>query len=302
MTSAGPARTPAWLLQKERGSSWLMRFMILVGLRAGRRVGRALLYPICAYFVAFSRSARESSLDFLQRARGRRCGMRDVFAHYHRFAETIFDRVFLLAGRDREFAFDVAGTEDLHDAVAEGRGVLLFGAHFGSFEALRSIGAARSPARIRVLMHEANARKLNATLSAVSEFASHDVIVLGRPETMLEVRDALGAGEIVGLLADRAVAHDRAVECDFLGARVQFPQGPFILASMLQVPVVLFSAVCDGNGAYRVRFERFAGRCERTPTSIARQVQIYASWLEAKCRADPLNWFNFYDFFAPPRA
>ncbi len=279
-----------------------MRFMTLVGLSAGRGVGRVLLYPICAYFVAFSRSARASSRDFLQRARGRPCGLRDVFAHYHRFAETIFDRVFLLAGRDRGFAFDVAGTEDLNAAVAEGRGVLLFGAHFGSFEVLRSIGAARSPARIRVLMHEANARKLNATLGAVSKFASQDVIVLGRPETMLEVRDALGAGEIVGLLADRAVAHDRAAECDFLGARVQFPQGPFILASVLQVPVILFSAVCDGNGAYRVRFERFAGTGERTPTSIARQVQLFASWLEAKCRADPLNWFNFYDFFAPPRA
>jgi len=279
-----------------------MRFMIVVGLGAGRGAGRALLYPICAYFVAFSRSARASSREFLQRARGRRCGVRDVFAHYHRFAETIFDRVFLLAGRDRGFAFDVAGTEDLNAAVAQGRGVLLFGAHFGSFEVLRSIGAARSPARVRVLMHEANARKLNATLGAVSKLASSDVIVLGRPETMLEVRDALAAGEIVGLLADRAVANDRVVECDFLGARVPFPQGPFILASLLQAPVVLFSAVCDGRGAYRVRFERFADVCERTPASIAERVQCYASWLERKCRADPLNWFNFYDFFAPPHA
>jgi predicted LPLAT superfamily acyltransferase len=180
--------------------------------------------------------------------------------------------------------------------------VLLFGAHFGSFEVLRSIGAAQSPARVRVLMHEANARKLNETLGTVSKFASRDVIILGRPETMLEVRDALAVGEIVGLLADRAVANDRVVECDFLGARVSFPQGPFILASVVQVPVVLFSAVCDGHGAYRVRFERFAGSRERTPASIAGQVQRYASWLEEKCRADPFNWFNFYDFFAPPRA
>ena len=292
---------PPWLLQKERGSSWLMRFMTIVGLTAGRAAGRALLYPICVYFVVFSRTARAASMDFLRRVRGRQCGWRDVFGHYHRFAETIFDRVFLIAGRDRGFTFDIEGADDLHAALAEGRGVLLFGAHFGSFEVLRSIGAARSPARVRVLMHEANARKLNATLGAVSNAAGRDVIALGRPETMLEVRDALRAGEIVGLLADRAVAHDRLVTCDFLGARASFPQGPFALASVLEAQVVLFSAVCDGNGAYRVRFERFPMPAAGTSAPIVEQVQRYASWLEGKCRADPFNWFNFYDFFAPPR-
>jgi predicted LPLAT superfamily acyltransferase len=293
--------TPPWLLQKERGSSWLMRFIAFVGLGAGRATGRLLLYPICAYFVVFSRSARAASMDFLTRVRQRPCGWRDVFAHYHRFAETILDRVFLLAGRDRDFTFDVDGTEQLDHALAEGRGVLLFGAHFGSFEALRAIGGARSPARVRVLMHEANAHKLNATLGALNRSASQDVIVLGRPQTMLEVRDALRAGEIVGLLADRAVAHDRLVSCDFLGARAPFPQGPFVLASILEVPIVLFCAVCDGSGAYRVRFERFDVATADARATIVSQVQRYASCLEGKCRADPLNWFNFYDFFAQPR-
>ena len=288
--------TPPWLLQKERGSSWLMRAMTFVGLSAGRAAGRVLLYPICAYFVLFSSAARAASTDFLQRVYGRPCTWRDVFAHYHRFAETIFDRVFLLAGRDRGFRFDVEGAEELRAVLAEGKGCLLFGAHFGSFEVLRRIGALESPARVRVLMHEANARKINATLGAVNSTTGRDVIVLGRPETMLEVRDALRAGEIVGLLADRAVAQDRLIVCDFLGGRAAFPQGPFVLASVLEVPIVLFSAVCDGNGAYRVRFERF--EAPASPSVIPEQVQRYASWLERKCRADPFNWFNFYDFFA----
>src|SRR5215218_2962132 len=76
--------TPPWLLQKERGSSWLMRLIAFVGLRAGRAAGRAMLYPICAYFMVFSRSARAASMDFLARVRQQPCGWRDVFAHYHR--------------------------------------------------------------------------------------------------------------------------------------------------------------------------------------------------------------------------
>jgi len=73
---------------------------------------------------------------------------------------------------------------------------------------LRAIGAARSPARVRVMMHEANARKMNAALGAINDAAIQDVIVLGRPGTMLEVREALRAGEVVGLLADRALANE----------------------------------------------------------------------------------------------
>jgi len=296
------SRAPPWLDQRERGSAWLMRVMTLIGLSVGRTAGRILLYPICAYFVLFSRSAREASMEFLGRARGIRPRWRDVFTHYHRFAETIFDRVFLLAGRDPGFEFDVDGAEHLHAAIAEGRGVLLFGAHFGSFEVLRAIGAARSPARVRVMMHEANARKMNAALGALNDAAIQDVIVLGRPGTMLEVREALRAGEVVGLLADRALANDRTVPCDFLGTTAAFPQGPFVLAALLDVPVVLFCAVCEGDGAYRVRFERCETPAARETDVIAIHVQRYATWLERHCRAHPFNWFNFYDFFATPRA
>ena len=293
---------PQWLEQRERGNAWLMRVMTVIGLSVGRTAGRILLYPICAYFVVFSRSAREASMDFLGRARGTRPRWRDVFTHYHRFAETIFDRVFLLAGRDPGFTFDVDGAEQLHAAIAEGRGVLLFGAHFGSFEVLRAIGAARSPARVRVMMHEANARKMNAALGALNDAAIQDVIVLGRPGTMLEVREALRAGEVVGLLADRALANDRTVACDFLGTKASFPQGPFVLAALLDVPVVLFCAVCEGDGAYRVRFERCETPAAREADVIAVHVQRYAQWLERNCRAHPFNWFNFYDFFAQARA
>ena len=72
---------------------------------------------------------------------------------------------------------------------------------------------------------------------------------------MLDVRDALARGEIVALLADRSMHGERYVECDFLGAPAAFPRGPFELAAMLDVPVVLFSAVYRGACRYDIRFE-----------------------------------------------
>jgi predicted LPLAT superfamily acyltransferase len=128
------------------------------------------------------------------------------------------------------------------------------------------------------------------------------VIPLGRPGTMLDVRDALARGEIVALLADRSMHGERHVECDFLGAPAAFPRGPFELAAMLEVPVVLFSAVYRSACRYDVRFEPLpaAGGATGRAASADASCRAYAAWLAARCRAAPYNWFNFYDFWARP--
>ena len=293
---------PAWLAQRERGSRPLIWFIVKVTLLLGRATGRALLYPICAYFLVFSGRARRASREYLCRALARPPGWRDLFAHYHCFARTILDRVLLLSGQDDQVDCDVEGVEVLRGALAQGRGCLLYGAHFGSFDILRTLGSAESPVAVNVLMHEDNAEKLNGVLAALNREMPRQIIPLGRPETMLRVAEALSRNEIVGLLADRVVAGDKLLRCTFLDAAASFPEGPFILASVLKVPVVLFSAVYCGGRRYRVSFEPF-GETQAVPSEGRReamqaQVQRYADWLARRCRAAPYNWFNVYDFWS----
>jgi predicted LPLAT superfamily acyltransferase len=292
---------PAWLAQRERGSRPLIWLMVKVTLLLGRGAGRLLLYPICAYFLLFSGRARRASREYLRRALARPPGWRDLFAHYHCFARTILDRVLLLSGKYDQVDCDVEGIEVLRGALAQGRGCLLYGAHFGSFDVLRVLGSAHSPVAVKVLMHEDNAEKLNSVLAALNRELPQQIIPLGRPETMLKVAEALTRNEIVGLLADRVVAGDKLLRCSFLDSAASFPEGPFVLASVLKAPVVLFSAVYCGGRRYRVSFERFVD--PETATSAGRreavqsQVQRYADWLARNCRAAPYNWFNFYDFW-----
>jgi predicted LPLAT superfamily acyltransferase len=292
---------PAWLAQRERGSRSLIWLVVRVTLLLGRPAGRALLYPICAYFVLFSSRARRASREYLRRALARPPGWRDLFAHYHCFAQTLLDRVLLLSGRIDQVECDVEGIDLLRGALAQGRGCLLYGAHFGSFDVLRALGSTESPVAVSVLMHEDNAEKLNGVLAALNREMPQQIIPLGRPETMLKVAEALSRNEIVGLLADRVVAGDKLLRCTFFDAAASFPEGPFILASVLKAPVVLFSAVYLGGRRYRIRFEPFAD--PRTAPSGSRrelmqmQCQRYADWLAGSCRAAPYNWFNFYDFW-----
>jgi predicted LPLAT superfamily acyltransferase len=297
---------PQWRRQRERGSYFLMRIIAELTLRVGRPVGRALLYPICTYFLLFSGAAREASRDYLRRVLGRAPTMRERFRHYHCFASQILDRVHLLTGDLGRFDCAIEGLDVLESARAEGRGVLLVGAHLGSFEMMRVLAQSRSPVSVRVLMYGENAEKLSRVLGRLNADIPRQIIALGRPETMIEVRDALGRGEVVGLLADRIVDGDRVRRCPFLGATAAFAEGPFVLAAALRVPVVLFSAVRAEHGRYRIRFEPFADRIElprsARDSALQQTCERYAAWLEARCRESPYNWFNFYDFWAADRA
>ena len=114
---------------------------------------------------------------------------------------------------------------------------------------------------IRVLMHESHARKLARVLGRLNATLPAQIIALGRPHTMLDVRDALARGEIVAFLADRSMHGDRQVWCDFLGGRAGFPRGPFELAALLGAPVMLFSATYEGRMRYDVRFAPNVAAC-----------------------------------------
>jgi predicted LPLAT superfamily acyltransferase len=294
--------SPVWLAQKERGSALLMATLTRIALSLGRPAGAALLYPICAYFMIFGATARRASRAYLQRVLGRAPTLRERFGHYHAFAATLLDRVFMQAGRLERFECSLDGVDALRDALAAGRGVLLVGAHLGSFEILRAIGTSECPVPIRVLMHDGHAQKMRRVMRKLDERLRAQVIPLGRPGTMLDVRDALARGEIVALLADRSMHGERYVECDFLGAPAAFPRGPFELAAMLDVPIVLFSAVYRGACRYDIRFEPLPvdGAAGERALSVDACCHAYAAWLAARCRAAPYNWFNFYDFWALP--
>jgi predicted LPLAT superfamily acyltransferase len=297
----GGRRSAAWAQFGERGSSVMLRVMVWISLRLGRRPARAVLLGIAGYFLVFAPKARRASAAFLTRALGRPPTWRERFRHIHTFASTIHDRVFLLNDRADLFDLELRGVEHIEAALAQGRGALLMGAHFGSFEVLRAAGRLRGRLSIALLMYPDNARKINAALHAINPAAEQEIIALGRADSMLRVNQALDAGSVVGILADRAVRDDAIAHRRFLGADAPWPLGPLRMAVLLKRPVLFVAGIYRGGSRYTITFEPLpdltgAGRQQRAE-AVQRSLDRYVELLEQHCREAPDNWFNFFDFW-----
>jgi len=296
---------PEWASRPERSHPWLMRLAVRTAFVLGRRLSRALLVLICLCFVALSPSDRAASRRYLRKALGREPGLADVYRHFHAFGAVILDRMYLLAGQFGRFDVRVHGEDIVARLRDTGAGGLLLGAHLGSFEIVRFLGREKCPMPVRLVMYKEHARNLNSVLDAVDPACAMPVIALGTVDSMLQVAEALGQGEFVGILADRDIEGEGTAQCAFFGEPARFPLGPFRLAAMLRQPLVLMVGLYRGGNRYDIHFEMLedpsagSGQARRGREELVREaMRKYAARLEHYCRLAPYNWFNFYDYWA----
>ncbi len=310
------ARPGNWAKAPERSNMLALRIICWIALKCGRPVARLVLHPISLYFLLFSPTPRRHIRRYLERVIGPAAGWGDGYRLLHAFSSTVLDRLYFMRGRLDLFDVKVRGNVPVLADALEGRGAFLIGAHVGSFEALGACkhqSEDRHDLRLAMLMYPDNAQRITEILNAISvpEARPH-VIALGRPHSMLELRDWLDGGGVAGLLADRTLpgsdeqpAQQRGtiLEVPFLGKPARFNDGPFRLASLLRRKVYFMAGLYQGGAHYDVRFEPLADFTERVSDPVERErrihaaVEAYVARLEALCREYPYNWFNFHDFW-----
>ncbi len=296
----------SWRERPERGGRRITKFYRWLCLTVGRRLARPILYGIALYFFISAPAERRVSAAYLQRVTGRRAGLFQVYRHIFTYSTVIMERLFFLAGRAEGLKLNLHGVEAFDALAKSGQGFILASGHLGSFEALRVLAVSQQKLPLKILMFMDNSRQLNELLQEVNPEIWDSVIPLGNPSSMLEVKEWLEGGGIVGVLADRMTQGEKLVKSEFLGAQAEFPVGPWLLAGVMKVPVMLCFALYRGSGEYDVHFEAFLngaelGKGDRNAAAAA-AAQSFAARLEAYCRIAPYNWFNFFDFWAASEA
>jgi len=295
--------TKAWLERPEGGSAWALRLFTAIALGLGRSVSRLILLPITAYFLLRRAPERRASRAYLARVLGRPPHWFEVARHFHTFAGVTLDRVYFLTQTLRQFDTRMVGIEQLHGAMDLGRGVLLIGAHVGSFDALRAASTLRPDVTVRVVLDAEHSPVLSAILRQQNPEIAAGIINprKGGTEVVLEIGAALQQGALVTMLADRGRPGNAMVSVDFLGDTAEFPTAPWQIAAALHVPIVLCAGLYRGGRRYDLHFELVTERLHvdrrQRQQQLQEVVQTFADRLAALVRLAPYNWFNFYDFW-----
>ncbi|MCP8900130.1 hypothetical protein [Gilvimarinus xylanilyticus] len=292
-----------WHQERERGSALGMRLLFWVYRHGGRYLVQPVVYLVVLYFFLTRAATRRYSRDYLQRA-GATSNTWQVWRHHLSFAAALLDRLGAWMGRIQRSDVAFTGHKQLLQLQEQNKGAVLLGAHFGNLEMCRAVVENEGILKLNVILHTANTEKFNRLLDSASDQVQMRLIQVGdiTPATAMLLQQKLNDGEFLILLADRLPPENqkRFFSENFLGGKAQFPVGPFWLALMLEAPVY-FLAGYRSRAGYRAEMTPLydgqkVPRREREQT-CRRLLGNYITQLERLCRAEPLQWFNFYDYW-----
>ncbi|WP_156294527.1 glycosyltransferase family 2 protein [Serratia oryzae] len=308
-----------WAKQKEVKGLWGMRIMLAVWRLLGRKAFALLLYPVVAAYWLTAHEARRASQDWIERVRGELAARsRPIptnltsYQHFLRFGHAMLNKIAswrgeLQLGRDVVFA---PGAEAALD-IASPTGKLLLASHLGDVEACRALAQLQGSKTINALVFSDNAQRFKQIMAEMAPQAGLNLIPVSNigPDTAMLLKEKLDRGEWVAIVGDRVAVNRqrggnwRVTWSRFMGQPAPFPQGPFILASLLRCPVSLIFALRQ-QGQLHLYCEPFANplllpRAERQ-AALQQAVDRYAERLEHHALESPLDWFNFFDFWQLP--
>lgn len=213
--------------------------------------------------------------------------------NFYQVSQSILDKLALQLGQAPEISYTESGQDHLLELGRSGQGGILFSAHLGNWGIAGSLLQDLSlPVNVVMLANEQEGiqqfldsigAKPFFTIIPIKEDLSH----------LVSIYQALKRNELVCINADRFMPGSRTLAIPFLNGIAPFPEGPFALATRMKVNYSFVTTVKTGKFTYH--FSATPVRiAEETPESLAKE---YVAELEKNVKANPNQWFNYYDFF-----
>ena len=220
-----------------------------------------------------------------------------VYKNHYRFGQVIIDRFYAYAGGTFNITID---NYDLYlDLEKKSDGFMMVSSHIGNYE-LAGYKLKAENKRFNALVYGGEAQVVMENRQTKLSHNNIRMIPYSKDMSHLFLlSSALGEGEVVSIPGDRLFGSPRSMECDFLGAKAKFPQGPFTLASQRNVSVLAVNVMKKGYKKYHIYITQLplpdadASRRE----SVEQLSQAFASEIERVLNIYPEQWFNYFEFW-----
>ena len=263
------------------------------------RVAYGVLVVVVIYFTLFAFRPARHSYNFARRRLGYNLfqALYYVPCNFFAMGQKLIDKIAISSGKKDQFTFKFDDHyDDFVNILNRNTGVVILGAHVGNWE----IGTpffGKYAKRINIVMLDAEKERVKAILEREARHPDYQIIGVeqGGIRHVFQIAEAIQRSEYVCLQGDRYMNSDKTLRLPFMGSEAEFPEGPFLLATQLNVPVVFYFAMREPHRTYRFVFtvaEQGNGR------SVSKTIAAhYAVILEHIVRRYPTQWFNFYDFW-----
>ena len=313
-----------WSSEKEKGTSLGIYVLVWSYKLLGSWAFRILLVPVIAYFTTFSTRARNASIQYqtqlaeFQNKKSQnktpqndesqnkkiKIGWKQVFAHFYEFANAAIDKIGSWTGQIPANSVTIHNPEVNESILSSGKGAVFIGSHLGNLELSRAIGQNRTGLVINAVVFNKHALKFQNVLNKSNPDVRLNLIHVESigSDTAILLRQKVDQGEAVIIVADRTSVNavGRVEYANFLGKAAPFPQGPFVLAGLLECPVYLIFCIREADG-YHVYHEHFSDSLKLPRKDrqliLKNTIQNYANRLSFFCQKAPMQWFNFFDFW-----
>lgn len=283
---------------KTDGTSWMHKSLICII----RILPLWLMYLMMSlaipFYIVFNRKEFIAIYHYFRRRLGKSAVSSFLHAWLNHivFGMIVMDKFASYAGKK----FKVSVVNDkLYEELASGEsGFIMYNAHIGNAE---SGGYSLSPSkRMNILVYGNESAVISGSREQLLKANNIRLIPsTGDMASLITLNNALSDGEILMISADRVFGSPKSVECDFMGAKAEFPAGPFSIAVMRDLPAISIFTVKTSLNSYKIYLDKVdtGKKEENREKRIGTAAASFAANLEKTLKKAPLQWFNFYEFW-----
>ena len=220
-----------------------------------------------------------------------------TYKNHCAFSEVVIDKFAMYAGK--KFKIKIDGYELFMELSEQPEGFVQLSSHIGNYE-IAGYSLVAKGKRFNALVFGGEKESVMKNRNKLFEENNIRMIPMMSDMSHLFVIDqALNNGEILSMPADRVFGSQKSFEIDFFGAKARFPQGPFIIAAMKDVPILFVSVMKIGAKQYHISVKKI-DETDQGDTKVRAKylAEKYVKLFENTVRKHPTQWYNYFDFWA----
>ena len=271
-------------------------FIFFIG-KLGVRAAYALLCVVALYYVFFAGKSTRSIFYYFHKRLKYPWGKSvfSIYKSYYVFGKTIIDKAAISSGLKNRFTHECDGVENIIDLLNKKQGGIMISAHVGNFEIAEFFfEEIDTRSQISLVTTDAEHRNIKEYMEKVTIRSKVKfILVKDDMSHVFEINNALSKGELVCFTGDRYMKDQKVLTESLMGKEANFPAGPFLLASRLNVPVLFVYVMKETNTHYHL-YARRAEVKSRDAQGLLKKYTESVEWMLSKY---PLQWFNYFDFW-----